>query len=458
MPLHPATFLHTAAVALGLLTYVLVTRAGRQRRHPSAAIGWVLAMVAFPYLAIPLFLMLGTRKALRPLRAEPASQPPHEPSIAPLWATRLAAGLGLPPVRCNARIALLTEGGAALEGMLALIGEARTQVDLSTYVFANDPTGIRVAQALIAAARRGVRVRLLLDAIGSRRMARGLRAQLAIASVEIGWFMPLLHNPRRGRTNLRNHRKLAIADGRCVWSGGRNIADEYFVDRLDAMAWRDISFVVEGPLAADAQRVFERDWGLAGGSSIADDPPSIANLATGTPAQLIASGPDHADDTIYAFLLTAVHQAQASILAVTPYFVPDDALLQALVIACRRGVRLTLLVPQRSNHGLADWARERALRELVAAGATVLLLPWMLHAKLMVVDEAAALCGSVNLDGRSLFLNYELTTAFYGRAEIEAFIRWFEHQSKQAQPYASRPPSWARDIVEGVVRAVAFQL
>ena len=153
-----------------------------------------------------------------------------------------------------------------------------------------------------------------------------------------------------------------------------------------------------------------------------------------------------------------MHQAQTSIIAATPYFVPDDALLQALVIACQRGVRLTLLMPERSNHHLADWARERALRELAAVGAVILLLPCMLHAKLMVVDEAAALCGSVNLDGRSLFLNYELTTAFYGRTEIEAFIRWFEHQSKQAQPYASRQPSWARDIVEGVIRAVAFQL
>lgn len=453
-----SAFVHVAVVAAGLLLYVLATHLGRQRRHPSAAIGWVLAMVAFPYAGIPLFLLLGTRKLVRPQRLPVPAGPVIGHSLAPTWAARLAAGLSLPALRCNRSIMVLDDGPGALDALLALIDSARHRLDLCTFLLADDAAGQRVAGALVCAARRGVRVRVLLDAIGSLNTPRALRRGLVDAGVELRWFMPLLHNPTRGRTNLRNHRKLAVADGERMWSGGRNLAAEYFLDRPDAPAWSDLSFVVDGALAVDAENVFQRDWQLTGGRSASAARLPAADMPEGPPAQLIASGPDHADDTIYAFLLTAVHQAQNSLVAATPYFVPDDALLQALVIACRRGVRVTLLLPERSNHRLADIARARALRELAGAGARILLLPHMLHAKLMLVDDTVALCGSVNLDGRSLFLNYELTTAFYGRTEIEGFVRWFERQARCARPSVQRPPSLPRDILEGVIRVVAFQL
>lgn len=458
MPLHLASLLHACSVAVGLLTYVLVTRAGRQRRNPSAAIGWVLGIIGFPYLAIPLFLAIGARKSARPQRDTPPCPPQEGSPTGPRWAARLSAGLGLPPVRHNARIVISGEGEDAMQSLLSLLAGAHGQVVLSTFQFANDDTGARVSQSLMEAVARGVRVRVLVDAIGSLKASRSLHTALAAAGIEIRLFMPLLHNPRRGRTNLRNHRKLAIADGRSLWSGGRNIMDAYFVDRPDALAWRDLSFMIEGQLAIDAQAVFEADWTIAGGHSDDASTPEVDPPFDGSPAQLIASGPDHAEDTIYSFLLTAIHHAESRLLAATPYFVPDEALLQAIVIACRRGVRVTLLVPKRSNHRLADWARERALRDLSAAGATILCLPRMLHAKLLIVDDALALCGSVNLDGRSLFLNYELSTAFYGAREIEAFGQWFAAQSAQAQRYIARSPSLLRDVGEGLVRAIAFQL
>jgi cardiolipin synthase len=462
---------HLAAATIGLLAYVLATRIGRQRRHPSAAIAWVLAMVAFPYAGVPLFLLFGTRKMVRPVHGPglPGLGAGTGASSAPPWARQLTAGLSLPAACANRRVVLLEDGPAALDALLALIAGAQERLDLCTFVFADDSVGRRVADALLASATRGVRVRVLLDAIGSQRTPRGLRRRLVAGGIALRWFMPMLHNPVRGRSNLRNHRKLAIADGRRLWSGGRNIAAEYFTGGPAAPAWDDLSFVVDGALATDACSVFGQDWRLAGGRVEAGQPLSSGPEETGSgstqpvctdsiPVQLIPSGPDRADDTVYAFLLTAVYQAQVRIALATPYFVPDDALLQALAIACRRGIRVTLLMPRWSNHRLADWARERALRELAAAGAVIRLSPRMAHAKLVIVDEAVALCGSVNLDGRSLFLNYELTAAFYGSAEIRGFAQWFERQSGQAQSYVLRPPSWPRDIVEGVVRSVAFQL
>lgn len=451
--------LHGALAALGLLLYVLATRIGQQRRHPSAAIAWVLAIVTFPYLALPLFLLIGTRKLVRPDHLLAPVELSADSPFAPTWAARLSTGLSLPAPRGNRSIVLLDDGTAALDALLALIDGASRRLDVCTFILTDDAVGRRIAVALANAARRHVRTRVLLDSVGCMRTSRDLRRTLVQAGVELRWFMPVIHNPLVGRTNLRNHRKLTVADGERVWSGGRNLAADFFLDRFDAPAWSDLSFVVEGALARDAEEVFEHDWGAAGGRRdfVAAQPLATDNHHC-APAQLIPSGPDHVDDTIYAFLLTAVHQAQSSIVAATPYFVPDDALLQAFIIACRRGVRLTLMLPERSNHRLADWARQRALRELSSAGAAILLLPNMLHAKLVVVDETVALCGSVNLDGRSLFLNYELTTAFYGRTQVAGFRRWFDQQARLAKPFVPCSPSWPRDIAEGVIRALAFQL
>ena len=137
---------------------------------------------------------------------------------------------------------------------------------------------------------------------------------------------------------------------------------------------------------------------------------------------------------------------------------PDEGLLEALVLAAKRGLQITLLLPARSNHRLADLARGRAVRELVEAGADVRLLPVMLHAKAVVVDEAMALCGSANLDSRSLFINYEAMAAFYGRQEIGWLATWVQGIAASGTPASSRPPSWLRDIAEGVVATLAFQL
>jgi cardiolipin synthase A/B len=181
-------------------------------------------------------------------------------------------------------------------------------------------------------------------------------------------------------------------------------------------------------------------------------------VRSGPLAQWIASGPDCADDTVHAVLMAGAYHARTRILAVTPYFVPDDALLDAWCLASRRGVKVGLVLPQRSNHRLADWARMRALRRLVEAGGQVFMTPRMTHAKAVVIDAEFALCGTANLDGRSLFLNYEAMAAFYGAAEVAWLAQWIEQQAALAVVYDARRPPWWRDLAEGVVRAVAFQL
>lgn len=458
LPISPLE--HAIFIAAGLLLYILITRIGEQRRHPSAAIAWVISIVAFPYAAIPLFLIFGTRKIRRPTPANLAVDPAPLPDGAAFWASRLLRGLGVADPVHNASIQFHADGPQSYLALLQLFGQAGQRLDVSTYVLGNGRIGAGVVDALLAAAARGVKVRLLLDWVGSLKTSSRLLSRLRAGGVELRQFMPLLHNPMRGRTNLRNHRKLAVADGHCLWSGGRNLADEYFLDQHGQAAWTDLSFVIDGAVAAQAAAQFEQDWQMASGHPSAPPAllPSPEPSLSGALAQWVPSGPDQGEDTVHSVLIASAYHARQRILAVTPYFVPDEALLNAWCTACRCGVQLCLLVPQHSNHRMADWARERALRRLVEAGAQVFLSPTMVHAKSVVMDNSLALCGSVNLDSRSLFLNYEAMTAFYGANEVRWLADWINTHIRQATPYAARRPNWWQELVEGIVIAVGFQL
>jgi cardiolipin synthase len=458
--------LHGIFVAIGLILYVTVARSLPQRRDPSAAVGWVVALTLLPYVALPLYLLFGSRKLRMrdaPLLPPVAPSAPNDDEAASLWARRLVRSMGLAPAAAYEALQIHADGAEARNAALATIASARATLDVCTFILARDAIGDEIAAALRQRAEQGVRVRLLIDGIGAWLGGRiDLRA-LRRSGVAVVTFVPPFRAILRGRANLRNHRKMIVADGERLWCGGRNFAAEYFEGDRERhkAAWHDLSFDLRGEIAVRATDQFEQDWAYAMRGAPAERrapadyprPSADASLA-----QLVPSGPEQADDTVQALLVSGCFRAETRVLVVTPYFIPDATLLMALTLAARRGVLVDIVLPRRSNHHLADVARHRPLRELAAAGARLWFAPTMLHAKVVVVDDQIALAGSANLDLRSLFLNYELMVAFYEPADVSRFAEWIERERVAAVRFLPTEPGLLRDLSEGLLLWLAFQL
>lgn len=450
----PSPSQHFLVVTFALLVYVLTTRARREQRAPTTAIAWVMGLVLLPYLILPMYLLFGQRK-LRPAGS------PRPPRSAPAghWAADLIESFGLAPPGRSA-IRLHADGEHARLALFEVIDGARERLDVCTFIIGNDELGRSVIERLARRARDGIKVRVLLDGFGALTLPRHHFDRLRAAGGEVAVFRPFFSLRRIGPRNLRNHRKFTIADDGWLWSGGRNLACEYFNgDAAHPEAWHDLSFDLRGSVAAAAARQFDHDWASVRSRKpraiTAEDVPEGPGAAM---AQFLPSGPDQTEDTAHALLIDACFRAEHRLLAITPYFVPGDGLRDALRLAARRGVQVTIAIPAQSNHRLADFVRARAMRDLARAGVSFRMLPFMAHAKAVVVDDQLAMCGSINLDLRSLLLNHEANVVFYGEHEIEWLAEWIETTASAGEAYRARRPGLLRDVAEGLLLTVAFQL
>jgi cardiolipin synthase len=407
-----AYFTSHALVLASLAAWiVMLSRNTRSQRTPQSTLAWLLGFAFLPLLAIPLYLALGSRKF--PLHAKGRT-------------------LTVPPVRDGHSFELFSTGESAFASLMALIRGAQRSIDLTMFILGDDATGRAVIEALAERAKRGVEVRVILDAVGSFRTCRGAARALQEARAQVRSFMPLRHSPIRGRTNLRSHRKIVIVDEEAVFAGGMNLAMEYMGLPLKDGAtprWRDVAAIVKGPVAADATVLFESDWVFCGGTGRprkADGAATVVAPHGVARVQFMPIGPDMTTDTIYDVFLNGIFEARQRVAIVTPYYVPDDALQHAVVLAARRGVKTELVIPAWSNHRVADVARRQFVRELTANGVLVhYYAAGMVHAKAVVIDDKFAYVGSPNFDMRSLFLNYEDALCLYSPeaiAEVRGFV------------------------------------
>jgi cardiolipin synthase len=297
------------------------------------------------------------------------------------------------------------EGKEAFERITADVAAAKRQVHVETYIFKSDRTGHEVLDALVQAARRGVEVRLIFDAVGTHKTRSRFFEPLREAGGQVASFLPIGSPLRLFHLNLRNHRKLVVVDGHTAYLGGRNVGDEY----RDDPAWRDLHGAVHGPAACGLQRVFIEDWHFATGELLDDDCYfDEARPAGEVPVQVLADGPDTDPYLLEDLFFSAIAGARRRVDLATPYFVPSEPLHAALRSALLRGRQVRVLYGKTIDHAVVRWAGESFLADLLAVGLEAWEHPGMVHSKVLAVDDEWGTFGSANFDARSLRLNFEL--------------------------------------------------
>ena len=452
-----------------LLALVFLAHILRTRRPPQSTIAWVLTILLVPYLGVPLYLMFGGRKmnslARRKLPMYTGREGPFQEPEPGGGTERLLRTFGVPATTVGNTVHFLSNGEDAFREATRLIDQARNTIAITTYILSDDAVGLDIIARLEARARAGVTIRLLIDDVGSWRLKRRVLDPLIEAGGEVAWFMPLLHMPFRGRSNLRNHRKILIADGREALTGGMNLAAEYLGPTPSPERWMDVSLLVRGPAVNDIAAVFRTDWCFATDRTfpvceaepLPESEPDAPQIVPhgGTPVQVVASGPDVVGDPLYEALVSLIFAAKRRIWIATPYFVPDEVLVRALELAARRGLDVRLVVPDHSNHVTADLARLGFLRQIHEAGAKIFRYrPVMIHAKVTLIDDEVGIVGSANMDMRSLFLNYEVALFLFSPARASDLVAWFETLFPFCRPGLGRQTS-AREVAESVARLVA---
>ena len=425
---------HWVLAGLFLLAEIAVLARAmlKPMREPASRIAWLVVILVVPVVGILAYLLLGEAWISRERRARGLAidarlpRPPgdgaameelaHGPFAAPFALARAVNGLD--PTAGNQAV-LLADSNAAIDALIDDIDGARSSVHLCFYIWLPDGNGGKLAQAVMRAAQRGVAVRVLADALGSRRfIASPYWQEMAAAGADVREALPvgnMLWTMIRGRIDLRNHRKIAVIDNAIAWCGSQNAADPEFAIKARFGPWVDIMTRWRGPVARQSQFLFASDWMAEGGDDISplleeSAPPAPCGTTT---AQLIGTGPNASFAMMTSCFTELVHAARRELVITTPYFVPDEQLLYALLAAARRGVEVTLVLPARNDSRIVAAASQSHYGELIEAGVALhLFAPGLLHAKIMLADGAAGIIGSANLDRRSFELNFENNLLF----------------------------------------------
>ena len=318
------------------------------------------------------------------------------------------------------------------------IRKAEKYIHLQYYIIRNDELWQHIEPLLIQKAKEGVKVRILFDSMGCRGMHNRDWERLENAGIQVAEFFPALLGKLQLRMNYRNHRKIVVIDGRIGFVGGFNVGREYLgLDEKKFGYWRDTHLCIEGAAVTSLAVRFVLDWNYAAKENLFQDdslfeiPQYIRNGHD--PVQIISSGPDSKIKTIHDNYLRLIHSARDHVYLQTPYFIPDDSILDALKIAARSGVDVRIMIPCKPDHPFVYWATYSYIGEMVEAGAKCYLYQnGFLHAKTMMVDTMVASVGTANMDFRSFGLNFEVNAVIYSEETTQRLERTFENDMIKA--------------------------
>jgi cardiolipin synthase len=449
----------------GVLIVVVIPWVLAIKKEAISAIAWCLLVLGLPIFGVVFFVLFGYQSVHRPLKRKqrhrrsfrvrnPAGRQPlhaeaeedEEPAETWEGMGRLAHRLDAYPVTDGNKLTFYHEGKPAFDGMLAAIRAAEHHVHLEFFIFQYDNLGRQFLDLLTQKAKEGVEVRLIYDAMGSRKIGWWRLRKFRRAGGRHEAFLPLNPLRRRIQVNLRNHRKILVVDGKIAFTGGLNIGDEYLGKNKRLGHWRDTSVMVEGPAVESLQRTFIEDWDFAAGESLEGGAYYRAASGAGDDVvQVITSGPDQEVKAIREIYFAAIFKARRRLWITTPYYVPDQGLRDALCLAGRTGIDVRLLLPNEIDHTAVHYASLYYLRDLLDSGVKVYLYTnGFIHAKVWLADGQWASVGTANLDNRSLLLNFEVNCLVYTPSVVAELEKQFERDLEQsirldAPVFAQRP-------------------
>lgn len=425
-------------VRLGMLPLIVL-----RKEQPTAALAWLTVIFFEPIVGSILYFLIGEsrlvrRRMKRRRRRQEEFAAGSYPSVDPSFIVdperqseynilvHLAEEVGGLPVVSGNKIEYLNDYDTAVERLIADIDAAEHHVHMLFYIFADDAVGRRVGEALIRAVQRGATCRVLADHVGSRKMFRHLAPLLRRHGVEVVPVMPVsFWGLMFKRLDLRNHRKLAVIDGRIAYTGSQNICEATFGGHERLGAWYEIMARITGPVVRQLQDVFVEDWYHETQQRLED--PALTPQCPpqgSTPVQLVPTGPDLPTADFQDLIVKTLFLARRRIVITSPYFVPSEAMTLALRLAARRGVRVDVVVPRRTEHPIVDAAGRFYLELLCRHGVHVHVFEkGMLHSKAMTIDDDVAMFGSANYDIRSFMLNFELNLLLHAPTAVGDLVR-----------------------------------
>lgn len=423
-----------------------------QRRNPTTVWAWLLLLYFIPGLGFILYLILGQnfrkdrmfkmkeiegeiKYAVRSqeesiYRKKLRLRDPELERFKRLILYNLNEGEAV--LTDNNDIRIFTDGREKFQTLLSEMDHARNYIHVQYYIIRNDELWKEIEEVLARKARQGVEIRVLFDSMGCRSMRRSDWARMEKAGIKVAEFFPALLGKLQLRVNYRNHRKIVVIDGRIGFVGGFNVGREYLGKNKKFGYWRDTHICIEGSAVTSLAVRFVLDWNYAARENLflEDRLFEIPTYVRGgrDPVQIISSGPDSSSQEIRDNYLRLIHMARKNIYIQTPYFIPDDDIRDALVIAAKSGIDVRIMIPCKPDHPFVYWATYSYIGEMIEAGARCYTYDnGFLHAKCMCVDGLVTCMGTANMDIRSFSLNFEVNAVVYSARTTEKLMEAFEN-------------------------------